>query len=390
MLKGKVAEFIRELFAAEGTIILHEPRFNGNEKKYLIDCIDSTFVSSVGKYVDRFEDELRKLTGAKYAVATSNGTVALHMALLLAGVKQDEEVLTQPLTFVATANAITYCNAHPVFIDVERENLGICPVALKNFLTLNTTTNERGECVNKVTKRVIRACVPVHIFGHPSKIEDILAVCKEFNICVVEDAAEGIGSLYRGKHLGTFGLLGTFSFNGNKTVTCGGGGAIITNDESLYKRGKHLTTTAKVPHAWEYFHDQTGYNYRLPNLNAALACAQLEQLEGFVQNKRELAGHYRDFFEGTGIEFFTEKKDCRSNYWLNAILLSDREERDEYLAFLIEKKIQVRPAWCLMNTLPMFKECQTSQLSNSTWLEERIINIPSSVRTVLTDKVPAL
>ncbi len=380
MSKARLTEFIREIFKTEGVIPLHEPRFLGNEKKYLIDCIDSTFVSSVGKYVDRFEEEMKKLTGSKYAIATSNGTVALHIALLLAGVQRDEEVLTQPLTFVASANAISYCGAHPIFIDVEREHLGICPAALQSFLAENTILNQKGECVNKSTKRIIRACAPVHIFGHPSRIEEIIMICKNFNIRVVEDAAEAIGSRYKEKHLGSYGLLGVFSFNGNKTVTCGGGGAIITDDESLFKRGKHLTTTAKAPHAWEYFHDQVGYNYRMPNLNAALACAQLEQLDNYLKSKRELAEMYRSFFSGTAIEFFTEKNNCRSNYWLNMIILSGKEERDEYLSYLNENRIQARPAWVLMNRLPMYSACQATDLKNSKWLEDRLINIPSSVR----------
>jgi perosamine synthetase len=378
--KSAVAEFIRKLFKTEGPIPLHEPRFLGNEKKYVLDCIDSTFVSSVGKYVDRFEEEIAKITGSKYAVATSNGTVALHMALLLAGVQKNEEVLTQPLTFVATANAISYCNAIPTFIDVERENLGICPASLETFLEKNTSINKNGQCINKSSGRIIRACVPVHIFGHPSKIEEIIAICKKFNICVVEDAAEAIGSKFNGQHVGTFGKLGTLSFNGNKTVTSGGGGAIITNDESIYRKGKHLTTTAKVPHPWEYFHDEVGYNYRLPNINAALACAQLEQLDSFIKNKRELASTYAAFFTEVGLDFFIEKKNCFSNYWLNTLFLSGKEERDDYLKYLNEKKIFARPAWCLMNVLPMYLNCHADNLANSMWLADRILNIPSSVR----------
>lgn len=379
-MKRKVARFIRDTFKTEGAIALHEPRFLGNERKYLLDCIDSTFVSSVGPYIERFESEICKLTGAKYAVAATNGTAALHAALLLAGVQKNDEVITQPLTFIATANAISYCGSKPVFVDIEPDNLGISPQKLLDFLTRNAEVTPQGVCLNKTTGSILRACVPVHTFGHPSKIEEIVDICGKFNICVVEDAAEAIGSLYDNKHLGTFGQLGIISFNGNKTITCGGGGVIITDNESLYKKGKHITTTAKVSHPWEYFHDQLGYNYRLPNINAALACAQLEQLDIYLKNKRELALIYREFFSSIGIDFFAEKKKCRSNYWLNTILLRDKDERDEFLAYLNEEKIYVRPAWHLLNTLPMYAACQTTELENSKRLADCILNIPSSVR----------
>jgi len=372
-------EFIQKTFNTKEFIPLHEPRFIGNEKKYLNECIDSTFVSSVGKFVDKFEKKIAEFTGAKYAIATSNGTSALHVSLLLAGVSSQDEVITQPLTFIATCNAIHYCNAKPIFIDVDRDTMGLSPSALKIFLQTHTKQQD-GQCINNSTGKVIRACVPMHTFGHACKIDEIADICKVHNITLVEDAAESLGSYYKNKHTGTFGKLGAISFNGNKIITSGGGGCIITDDEALAKKAKHITTTAKVPHKWEYSHDMIGYNYRMPNLNAALLVAQLENLELYLSNKKELATSYKTFFENKDIDFVDAPAYAESNNWLNTIILHDRQTRDAFLAFTNSKGVMTRPIWTLMNKLEMFKDAQCSDLSNSEWLEDRVVNIPSSVR----------
>ena len=372
--------FIRKQFnTPEAFIPLHEPRFVGKEKEYVMDAIDSTFVSSVGAYVDKFELEVARITGAKYAVATSNGTSALHIALLMAGVKTNDEVITQPLTFVATANAISYVNANCVFLDVDRDTMGLSPSKLIAFLEANAEIVD-GEAFNKKTGSKLAACMPMHTFGFPCRIDEIVAICNEYHIPVVEDAAESLGSSYKGKHTGTFGMTGVYSFNGNKTITCGGGGAIVTDDAELAKFAKHITTTAKVPHAWEYEHDMVGYNYRMPNLNAALACAQVEQLEAYVKNKRELALKYAEFFKAKSFDFALEGPDSYSNYWLMAVILKDGDQRDDFLKYTNEHKVMTRPIWRLMHTLKMFKDCQVEDVSNAEWLEERVVNIPSSVR----------
>lgn len=374
-------QFIRSQFQTSGIVPLHEPRFTGREKEYLLDCIDSTFVSSVGAYVDRFEALLAAYTGAKYAVVTVNGTAALHVALKLAGVQSGDEVITQPLTFIATANAVAYCGATPCFVDVDRDTLGMSPAALRVFLETQTEkVSGTGRRVNRATRRPVAACVPMHTFGHPCRIDEISAVCREYGIPVVEDAAESLGSYYKTQHTGTFGSVGVFSFNGNKTITCGGGGAIITNDQALARRAKHITTTAKIPHRWEFVHDEIGYNYRMPNLNAALACAQLEQIDGFLKNKRSLAEAYKEYFSTVGLSFVAEPENARSNYWLNALILSDRRERDAFLQTTNDSGIMTRPVWRLMNELEMFKDCPCGPLDNAIWLEQRVVNIPSSVR----------
>ncbi|MCJ8166413.1 LegC family aminotransferase [Pontibacter sp. E15-1] len=370
---------IKSLYPDEEFIPLHEPKFIGREKEYVADAIESTFVSSVGAYVNKFEGMMADLTGAKFAVATVNGTAALHMALLVAGVKQGEEIISQALTFVATANAISYIGAIPVFVDVDMDTLGMSAEKLQDFLSSHCELRN-GFTYNKVSGRRVAACVPMHSFGFPCKIDEIAAICAEWNIALVEDAAESLGSYYKGKHTGVFGQLGTFSFNGNKTITCGGGGAIVTDDEDLAKLARHLTTQAKVPHAWEFNHDMIGYNYRMPNLNAAMACAQLEQLPRFVENKRELAGLYRDFFSSVGIAFQTETADAQANYWLNVLLMQDRGERDAFLEVTNKSGVMTRPAWTLMHKLPMFRDAQHDGLQNSLWIEDRLVNIPSSVR----------
>ena len=375
----EVISYIRTLYG-EGFIPLHEPRFIGNEKFYVNECIDSTFVSSVGKFVDRFEEMLCEITGSKFAVATVNGTAALHISLLLAGVERDDEVLTQALTFVATPNAISYTGAHSVFLDSSVDNLGLCPDDLRTFLEQNATVDNDGFCYNKTTKRRIKACVPMHVFGHPVKLDEIIEICKQYNIFVIEDAAESLGSLYKGRHTGTIAPVGALSFNGNKIVTSGGGGALLIQDEKLAKRAKHITTTAKVPHRWEFFHDEIAYNYRLPNLNAALICAQLEKLEDFKINKRETASKYEKFFSEKGLQFLTEPPLCESNYWLNAVLLKNKEEQQSFLTATNNSNVMTRPVWRLMSDLPAFSHYQTTKLVNAKRYEETLVNIPSSVR----------
>ncbi|MDY0328074.1 MAG: LegC family aminotransferase [Arcobacteraceae bacterium] len=375
----KIVNFIKETFNTKEFIPLHEPRFIGNEKKYLNDCIDSTFVSSVGKYVDTFEKEFAASVGSKYAIATVNGTAALHISLILADVKKDDEVITQPLTFIATCNAISYIGAKPIFVDVDLDTMGLSPESLKNFLESNCEVKE-NICINKTTGKTIKACVPMHTFGHPCKIDEIKEICDIWNITLVEDAAESLGSYYKDKHTGTFGKVGAFSFNGNKIITSGGGGVIVTDDENLAKRAKHITTTAKIPHPYEYVHDEIGYNYRLPNINAALLVAQLEQLERFLVSKRDLAKKYKEFFSDLDIKFIEEPTNAKSNYWLQAVLLSDLNSRNEFLEFTNKNGVMTRPIWRLMNELEMFRDCQCTDLKNAKYLEERTVNIPSSVR----------
>lgn len=377
---SQVTDFVHQLFGTEETVPLHAPIFIGNEKKYLNECIDTTFVSSVGKFVDRFEEEIAAYTGAKKAVVCVSGTNALHMAMMLVGVEREDEVLTQALTFIATCNAISYIGAHPVFIDVDMETLGLSPNAVKAWLEKNAEL-KNGICYNKRTGRRVKACVPMHTFGHPVKIDELVQICNEWHIELVEDAAESIGSLYKGKHTGTFGKVGAISFNGNKTITTGGGGMLLFQDEELGKFAKHLTTQAKVPHRWAFVHDHIGYNYRMPNINAALGCAQLENLERYVENKRETAQIYTDFFKNVpDITFFTEPENCRSNYWLNVVMLKDKAAQQEFLEYTNDHGVMTRPVWELMNRLEMFKHCENDGLKNTEWLADRIVNIPSSVR----------
>jgi len=374
-----VVDFIQETYGTKDFLPLHEPRFIGNEKKYVNEAIDSTFVSSVGKYVVEFEEMMAKFVGSKYAVATSNGTSALHIGLKLVGVDETTEVITQPLTFIATANAISYCNAKPIFVDVDRDTLGLSAEKLESFLEENTFINEDNECINKKTSKVIKACVPMHTFGHACKIEEIVAICDKYHIAVVEDSAESLGSYYKGQHSGTFGKVGIFSFNGNKIITTGGGGMIVTDDEELAKRAKHITTTAKVPHSYEYIHDEVGYNYRLTNLAAAMGVGQMESLDFFIGKQRELASKYQAFFKDLDIEFIEEPKDSTSNYWLNAVILKDRETRDKFLKYTNDNGVMTRSIWRLMNKLEMFKDAECGDLSNAQWLEDRVVNISSSV-----------
>jgi len=393
-----IIDFIRSLYPGKETIPLHEPYFGGNEKKYVLDCIETNYVSSVGKYVDRFEEMIRDYTGAKYAIATVNGTAALHIALKLAGVQPGDLVITQPLTFIATCNAITYCGAEPVFVDIDAETLGMSPDSLESWLSTNTVIEDNVCYLKEVHKlhelqynnnkfveirgpRRISACVPMHTFGHPCKIDRIVDICNHYHIPVVEDAAESIGSYYKRKHTGTFGNLGILSFNGNKTITTGGGGMILTEDDELGPLAKHITTTAKKPHPWKFEHDTIGYNYRLPNINAALGCAQMEILPEILKNKRETTRNYNQFFKNIEeVKFIQEPSDSISNYWLNAILLKNEKERDKFLDYAYSQKVMCRPAWTLMNKLPMFVNCIYSTLNVANAIEKRLVNIPSSFR----------
>ncbi|AMK77762.1 MULTISPECIES: LegC family aminotransferase [Methylomonas] len=392
---------VREIYQTEQFIPLHEPRFAGNEKQYLLDVIDSTFVSSVGPYVGEFETKIAEYTGAKHAIATVNGTAALHVALLLAGVEPGEEVITQAVTFVATCNAIHYCGAEPVFVDVDAATLGLSPAALTNFLDCHGERRDGG-IYNKTSGKRIAACLPMHSFGHPCDMLGLLQVCEGYGIPVVEDAAEALGSRIVGsnsfapsavsanelastpatkyaKHCGALGKLGVLSFNGNKIITTGGGGMILTDDDELARHAKHLTTTAKLPHAWRFAHDQIGYNYRMPNLNAALGLAQLEQLPAFVERKRALAQRYLDWAQTNGAQIVVEPTGARSNYWLNALLLDDVRQRNAFLEYSNAQGVMTRPLWELMADLPMYKHCQRDSLTQSRRLAERLVNVPSSV-----------
>ncbi|MEN6616332.1 MAG: LegC family aminotransferase, partial [Syntrophorhabdus sp.] len=373
-----IVDFIRDIYGADGFIALHEPQFPGKEKEYLARCIDSTYVSYIGEFVTKFEEMVKEYTGAKHAVATANGTLALHCALEVIGVRPGDEVVTQALTFVATANAVSHGGARPVFIDSDRQTLGMSAQILSDFFEKETQIGKDGSCYNKKTGQRIASCIPMHVFGHPAKIDEIIDICRKYNVPVVEDSAESLGSFYRDKHTGTFGKLGILSFNGNKIVTTGGGGMVLTDDDAIVQRVKHITATAKMPHKWEFIHDEVGYNYRMPNINAAVGCAQMENLPKFLECKREIAKRYENFFGKLGITFFTEKENCRSNYWLNAILLQDRKERDDFLSFCHENQIMSRPVWMLMNKLPMYAGCQATDMSNAQWLEDRIVNITSS------------
>ncbi len=376
---NEIIKFIKAEFNSQDIVPLHAPVFKGNEKKYLQECIDSTFVSSVGNFVDKFEDLMNEITNTKKTTAVVNGTSALQVSLRLVGVKENDEVITQALTFVATANAIKYNNAFPIFLDVDYDTMGLSPNAVSNFLEEYGELREEG-CFNKKTGRKISACVPMHTFGFPVKLDELTKVCDKWKISIVEDAAESLGSLYKKKPTGSFGKVAAFSFNGNKIVTSGGGGAITTNNITIGERAKFLTTTAKQPHPYEYIHNELGYNYRMPNLNAALACAQLEQLSKFIEYKRSLANRYKNFFTKKGIKFREETKNTKSNYWLMCVELNNFEEREMFLKKTNSNNIITRPIWKIMNNLEMYKNCQKDELLNTRILEKTIVNIPSSVK----------
>ncbi len=382
LVAGTLGAVRQVLGAAPGMIALHEPEFAGNEWAYVKECIDTGWVSSVGAFVDRFERDLAATTGAAHAVATVNGTAALHMCLLLAGVQPGDEVLMPALTFIATANAASYCGAVPHFVDSEATSLGVCANALQAHLQQAATL--RGDaCFNRHTGARIRVLVVMHVFGHPCELDALAEVARRWHLVLIEDAAESLGSTYHGRHTGNVGLLSALSFNGNKVVTTGGGGAVLTNDPALAKRAKHLTTTARTPHRWSFVHDEVGYNYRLPNLNAALGCAQLERLPGMVQRKRQLAARYEAALAGVpGVRFLREPTGTASNYWLNAIVLNEAHEahRDELLAALNDAGYMARPLWTLMHRLPMYQACPRSDLRTALQLEARVVNLPSSAK----------
>jgi len=378
---NEIVEFIKSLYPGQNPVPLHAPVFLGNEKKYLADCIDSTFVSYLGKYVTQFEEMTAQYTGAKYAIAMVNGTTALQIALQVAGVKPGDEVITQPLTFVATANAISHCSAIPVFVDVDIDTMGLSPQNLKDFLLKNYVIKSDGT-YNRLTEKRLAAIVPMHTFGFPCRIDNIVEIADSFNVPVVEDSAESLGSYYKGRHTGTFGIAGILSYNGNKTITTGGGGMIITDSEEFAKMAKHLSTTAKVSHSYDYVHDQVGYNYRMPNVNAAIGVAQMEKIDEYLLNKRSTSNTYSEYFESKKIDFTIEMKETKANYWLNVIRLKDSNDKNSFLDFANLNGVMTRPVWQLMNRLEMYKDCQASNLDNSKWLEERVVNIPSGVRIV--------
>ncbi|EIJ34210.1 LegC family aminotransferase [Thiothrix nivea] len=376
----QLIEFVRDHYQTTAFIPLHAPIFNGQERNYVLETIDSTFVSSVGAFVDRFEQEVAAYTHSPKAIATVNGTAALHIALKLVGVENGDLVITQPLTFVATCNAIAYCGAEPVFVDVDRHTLSLSPQAMQAWLEEYAAIDDQGICRHRDSQRIIRACLPMHTFGHPADLEGIMQVCEKWHIALVEDAAESLGSLYKGKHTGAFGLLGILSFNGNKIITTGGGGIILTN-EALGQHAKHITTTAKQPHPYEFVHDELGYNYRLPNLNAALGCAQLEQLEAFVAEKRALAKAYTDLLAHSSLQVVVEPEHCRSNYWLNAVICENQQQRDELLKATNDAGVMSRPIWQLMNHLPMYRHALKGDIPNAEWLAQRVVNLPSSIKS---------
>lgn len=377
-ISSSLISFVRDQYGTNDFIPLHAPIFVGNEKKYVTDTIESTFVSSVGAYVGQFEDMMGELTKTQKAVAVVNGTAGIQVALQIVGVGYGEEVITQALTFVATANAIMYNGAKPIFLDVDLDTMGLSPKAVSHFLEEFGEIREKG-CYNKKTGKRIAACIPMHTFGFPVHMDELKKICSSWRIPIVEDAAESLGSEYKGKPTGSIGELGVFSFNGNKIITCGGGGMIVTNSEEMGVKAKHITTTAKTPHAYEFYHDTLGYNFRLPNINAALGCAQLEQLHIFLESKRSLANSYHNFFKSKGVKFRVETPETKANYWLMCIELSSKKERDLVLQETNNQNVMTRPIWQLMYRLPMYSNCQRDEQVNAQFLEERIVNIPSSV-----------
>ncbi|MEZ8397114.1 LegC family aminotransferase [Vibrio splendidus] len=377
MKATSIVEFVRDTYKTDEFIPLHAPTFNGNEKAYVMETIDSTFVSSVGKFVDDFERKIEAYTGAAKAVATVNGTAALHAALYMADVQRGDLVITQALTFVATCNALYHMGAEPIFVDVSPVSLGLCPQAVDAFLSEHAEVTKTG-CIHKNTGKRIKAVVPMHTFGHPVELDELVAVCLKWNLVLVEDAAESLGSFYKGKHTGTIGDVSAVSFNGNKIITTGGGGMVLCKTEELGARTKHVTTTAKVPHPYEFFHDEPGFNYRMPNLNAALGCAQMEVIEQYLKQKRQLAKCYENLFSGTDFQFVTEPDYAESNYWLNAIICPDKKSREEILADTNSAGVMTRPIWQLMHRLPMFENAMRGDLTYSEFIEAHLINLPST------------
>jgi perosamine synthetase len=371
-------EFVQNLYSTNEFIPLHAPKFKGNEKKYILDTINSTYVSSVGEFVNDFEKSVSEYTGAKYAIATTNGTAALHVALRLCGVGENTEVITQSLTFIATCNAIRYCGAKPVLLDVDRSTLGLSPESLNTFLQDNCEVRNDGICWNKLTNSKIIACLPMHTFGFPAQLDEIQQICSQYNIHLIEDAAESLGSFYKNKHTGNLGKLAILSFNGNKIITSGGGGMILTNNENLAKKAKHISTTAKLPHEWNFVHDEIAFNYRMPNLNAALGLGQMDYIHKTLDSKRSIAKNYQNWGKDNGFEFISEPKNTKSNYWLNQVLLRDKKQRDEMLKITNFNGVMTRPAWTPMHKLELNKDCQFGPMNNTEWLFERLVSVPSS------------
>lgn len=373
----EIIEFIRHVYNTNNEIPLHAPKFIGNEQKYVSETIKTTYVSSVGKYVDKFESLVQLYTETKKAVATVNGTAALSLALYASGVKSNDLVITQSLTFVATGNAIYHIGAEPIFIDVSLKSLSLCPVALSSYLDEFALAKDDGT-YHKKTGQKISAIMPMHTFGHPAQLDELMELCSKWNIEMIEDAAESLGSYYKGKHTGTIGRFGALSFNGNKVITTGGGGMVVCKSEEDGKYVKHISTTAKVQHPYEFIHDEPGFNYRMPNLNAALGCAQFESLQPFLSQKRILAKHYENFFSNSEFDFFKEPDYGKSNYWLNAVICQNKESRDSLLKTTNEAGIMTRPAWKLLHKLPMFSSAMRDELINSDNIESRLVNLPSS------------
>jgi len=378
-MSESLISFIRELYNTKDYIPLHRPYFKGNEKKYMEEALESSFVSSVGVLVEEFEARMSQFTDTDFAVATVNGTAALHVALKVAGVEKETEVITQSLTFVATCNAISYCGASPIFVDVDRSSAGLDPNSLNSFLETNCEIRDDGFCWNKTTNKRVLACLPMHTFGLPLDLDGIEKICNKFNLVLIEDAAESLGSYYKGKHTGSIGKLSTLSFNGNKIITTGGGGMILTKDQSLAEKAKHLSTTAKLPHKWDFFHDEVGFNYRLPNLNASLGLAQLESLPNYLDIKRKVASEYIAWGKQNNCNFLEESPDTRSNYWLNVLVSENKNQRDHLLNITNENGIMTRPAWIPMHNLEIYKNCQRSELNNTDWLFDRLVSLPSSI-----------
>jgi aminotransferase in exopolysaccharide biosynthesis len=375
---ASLISFVRDQYRTDEFIPLHAPVFCGQEREFVLDTINSTFVSSVGSYVDKFETDMANFTASPRAVAVVNGTAALHIALRLADILPGDLVITQPLTFVGTCNAIIYCGANPIFVDVDRHTLGLSPTAMDDWLSEHAMIDDNGDCRTRDGHRRIRACLPMHTFGHPVQLDELIDICERWHLILVEDAAESLGSYYKGRHTGNFGQIGVLSFNGNKIITAGGGGMLLTN-EAIGQRAKHLTTTAKLPHPYEFMHDEVGYNYRLPNLNAALGCAQLEQLPSFLASKRTLAKRYIDFLKGSDLQPIVEPKDCSSNYWLNGVVCVDAPQRNALLKETNQAGVMTRPIWLPMTRLPMYENAIRGPLGNAEWLSKRVVNLPSSV-----------
>lgn len=378
-MQTQLIKLVRDIYATNEFIPLHAPVFMGNEQAYLAETIDSTFVSSVGKFVDEFEQKIQDFTHTARTIATVNGTATLHTALHLTGIQAGDLVITQALTFVATCNALYHMGAKPIFIDIEPNAFGLCPKATSSWLSENAVLDANGQCRHKESGAAIKAIMPMHTFGHPVQLDELLLICEEWNLVLIEDAAESLGSYYKSQHTGTLGRFGTLSFNGNKVITTGGGGMLLCRDQEDGVKAKHITTTAKAPHAYEFYHDEPGFNYRMPNLNAALGCAQMEQLEVILANKRVTAERYAEFFENSDYKFVKEPEYARSNYWLNAIVCPDLDSRNKLLETTNAQGVMTRPVWQLMHRLPMFADALRGDLTNSEWAEARLVNLPSSV-----------